>query len=97
MRDFAFSISLALSDISSLQSAGVGRWVSGQSISVASPCCPTVHQKITAQYALAKNPENLTARQREKLSELKRAEGHLARAWTLKKDLKGRLPRKGCA
>jgi len=37
VRDFAFSISLALSDISSLQSAGVGRWVSGQSISAASP------------------------------------------------------------
>jgi hypothetical protein len=42
-------------------------------------------------------PEDLSARQREKLSKLKRSEGNLARAWTLKKDLKGRLPRKGCA
>ena len=42
-------------------------------------------------------PEDLSARQRERLLELKRAEGHLARAWTLKEDLEGYLPRKGCA
>jgi hypothetical protein len=33
VRDFAFSISLALTDISSLQSAGVGRWVSRETMS----------------------------------------------------------------
>ena len=42
-------------------------------------------------------PEDLSARQRERLLELKRAEGHLARAWTLKEDLEGHLPHKGCA
>jgi hypothetical protein len=42
-------------------------------------------------------PEDLSARQRERLLELKRAEGHLARAWTLKEDLESCLPRKGCA
>ncbi|MFC2648072.1 MAG: transposase, partial [Coriobacteriaceae bacterium] len=42
-------------------------------------------------------PEDLSARQRERLLELKRAEGHLARAWTLKEDLEGYLPCKGCA
>lgn len=41
-----------------------------------------------SRYALAKNPEDLTERQKERLSELKRAEGHLARAWTLKEDLR---------
>lgn len=41
-----------------------------------------------SRYALAKNPEDLTARQKERLSELRRAEGHLARAWTLKEDLR---------
>ena len=36
--------------------------------------------------------KDLSARQRERLLELKRAEGHLARAWTLKEDLEGYLP-----
>ncbi|WP_249113853.1 transposase [Atopobium sp. oral taxon 416] len=44
-----------------------------------------------------RTPKDLSARQRERLLELKRAEGHLARAWTLKEDLEGHLPRKGCA
>lgn len=42
-------------------------------------------------------PKDLSVRQRERLLELKRSEGHLARAWTLKEDLEGYLPRKGCA
>lgn len=42
-------------------------------------------------------PEDLSAQQRERLLELKRSEGNLARAWTLKEDLEGYLPRKGCA
>jgi len=44
-----------------------------------------------------RTPKDLSAQQREQLLELKRSEGHLARAWTLKEDLEGYLPRKGCA
>ena len=41
-----------------------------------------------SRYALVKNPEDLTDRQREKLRELKRAGSHLFRAWELKEDLR---------
>ncbi len=42
----------------------------------------------SSRYALVKNPEDLTESQRAKLAELKRAGGHLFRAWDLKEDLR---------
>jgi transposase len=41
-----------------------------------------------SRYALVKNPEDLTERQREKLAEVRRAGGRLFRAWDLKEDLR---------
>ena len=41
-----------------------------------------------SRYALVKNPEDLTEGQREKLASVKRAGGHLFRAWDLKEDLR---------
>ena len=41
-----------------------------------------------SRYALVKNPEDLTERQREKLADVRRAGGHLFRAWDLKEDLR---------
>lgn len=41
-----------------------------------------------SRHALAKNPEDLTGRQKEKLAELRKAGGRLFTAWDLKEDLR---------
>ena len=48
-----------------------------------------------SRYALVKNPEDLTERQREKLADVRRAGGHLFRAWDLKEPLPGVGPQGG--
>ena len=50
-----------------------------------------------SRYALVKNPEDLTERQRGKLAELRRAGGHLFRAWDLKEDLRAVFRADGAA
>lgn len=66
--DSAFSISLALTDISPLQSPGAGGWASGQSISAAGSCRPPVHQKITAHSLCGWGPTGIAGVMPEVLS-----------------------------
>ena len=73
------------------------RHVSGSSGSVRAASRRRPFASRGAAMRSRRTPKDLTARQRERLLELKRAEGHLARAWTLKEDLEGHLPRKGYA
>ncbi len=56
VRDFAFSISLALTGIPLPRSAGAGGWATAQRITAASPCCPTVHLRATRDFRHAEPP-----------------------------------------